>query len=72
MSDPRFCVHGVHWSDHCVACGIWRTYPKPVNSKPVEDDITCEHGTALDVHCCNCHSGFLFDTRSCTCVTVKR
>lgn len=21
----------------------------------------CEHGTALDVHCCNCHSGYIFD-----------
>ena len=24
-------------------------------------DVTCEHGVALDVHCCNCHSGFIFD-----------
>ncbi len=24
-------------------------------------DHVCEHGTALDVHCCNCHSGFIFD-----------
>ena len=24
-------------------------------------DIVCEHGTAMDVHCCNCHSGFIFD-----------
>ena len=24
-------------------------------------DATCEHGVALDVHCCNCHSGFIFD-----------
>jgi hypothetical protein len=21
----------------------------------------CEHGTAVDVHCCNCHNGFVFD-----------
>ena len=21
----------------------------------------CQHGTAWDVHCCNCHSGFIFD-----------
>lgn len=26
------------------------------------EDVTCEHGTAMDVHCCNCHSGFIFDT----------
>jgi hypothetical protein len=25
------------------------------------EDAVCEHGTALDVHCCNCHSGFIFD-----------
>lgn len=25
------------------------------------EDVTCEHGTAMDVHCCNCHSGFIFD-----------
>ena len=24
-------------------------------------DYVCEHGTAIDVHCCNCHSGFRFD-----------
>jgi hypothetical protein len=24
-------------------------------------DVTCRHGVALDVHCCNCHSGFIFD-----------
>jgi hypothetical protein len=30
-------------------------------------DTVCEHGTAMDVHCCGCHSGFLFDSRKCTC-----
>lgn len=30
-------------------------------------DYVCEHGTAMDVHCCNCHSGFLFDPDSCVC-----
>ena len=25
------------------------------------DFPTCEHGTAMDVHCCHCHSGFIFD-----------
>lgn len=24
-------------------------------------DVVCMHGTAMDVHCCNCHSGFIFD-----------
>lgn len=32
------------------------------------DDTHCKHGTAWDVHCCNCHSGFLFDVMDCTCV----
>jgi len=30
-------------------------------------DYVCEHGVAVDVHCCNCHSGFLFDVVSCVC-----
>lgn len=30
-------------------------------------DKTCQHGAALDVHCCNCHSGFLFYPDSCVC-----
>jgi hypothetical protein len=32
-------------------------------------DVVCEHGTAMDVHCCNCHSGFLFDASACVCGT---
>ncbi len=31
------------------------------------DDPTCEHGVAWDVHCCGCHSGFIFDSRKCVC-----
>lgn len=34
-------------------------------------DPVCEHGTAMDVHCCNCHGGFLFDSRSCVCKTTS-
>ena len=30
-------------------------------------DHVCEHGTALDVHCCNCHSGFMFYPDECLC-----
>lgn len=33
-----------------------------------EPDTVCEHGTAWDVHCCGCHSGFLFDPSSCVCL----
>jgi hypothetical protein len=32
-----------------------------------EGDAVCDHGTAVDVHCCNCHSGFLFDADACVC-----
>lgn len=38
---------------------------------PQQDETgewACEHGTALDVHCCNCHSGFLFDVNWCVCI----
>lgn len=34
-------------------------------------DQVCEHGTAMDVHCCNCHSGFIFD-RGHQCPDVGR
>lgn len=30
-------------------------------------DYVCEHGPAVDVHCCNCHSGFLFTPEDCVC-----
>jgi NAD-dependent SIR2 family protein deacetylase len=30
-------------------------------------DAVCEHGTAADVHCCNCHHGFLFAPYDCEC-----
>lgn len=35
--------------------------------EPTTGDWHCEHGTALDVHCCHCHSGFLFDPDGCIC-----
>jgi hypothetical protein len=38
-------------------------------SKRCSPDVVCEHGVAMDVHCCGCHSGFLFDVESCTCLT---
>lgn len=37
------------------------------NDLPDVGDMVCEHGTAMDVHCCNCHSGFLFDINLCVC-----
>jgi hypothetical protein len=36
-----------------------------------ETEPKCEHGTALDVHCCNCHSGFIFD-RHHECPPIER
>ncbi len=44
--------------------------PRPVAapSTTPQEDVTCEHGVAMDVHCCGCHSGFLFDSMSCTCL----
>ena len=33
--------------------------PKP--SCTCRLDAVCQHGTAMDVHCCHCHSGFIFD-----------
>ncbi len=32
----------------------------------MEDEI-CKHGIAMNVHCCNCHSGFLFYPEDCIC-----
>ena len=48
---------GAHQKPEAVAVG-YGPYEEPV----------CEHGTAMDVHCCGCHSGFLFDVQSCTCL----
>lgn len=40
---------------HLNADGAHHVCPKD------STDPVCEHGTALDVHCCDCHSGFIFD-----------
>jgi hypothetical protein len=34
-------------------------------------DWVCEHGTAMDVHCCNCHSGFQFNYTDCHCTSAE-
>jgi hypothetical protein len=41
--------------------------PGPLFAQTPDGDWVCEHGTASDVHCCGCHSGFLFDSRTCVC-----
>jgi hypothetical protein len=41
-----------------------RDTPQPQPAAVTVDDVgdaVCQHGTAMDVHCCNCHSGFIFD-----------
>lgn len=47
------------------ASGAFEVYPPVAFLKLF--DACCVHGTAMDVHCCNCHSGFLFDAASCVC-----
>ena len=37
----------------------------------VDVDPSCTHGTAWYVHCCNCHSGFIFDLKH-ECPTEPR
>ena len=38
-----------------------------------EGEFVCQHGTAMDVHCCNCHSGFVFDYRhECPAASPER
>lgn len=46
---------------------IWRE-SKP--DDPFDSDVVCQHGTAADVHCCNYHHGFLFDTNECECELI--
>ena len=40
-------------------------------SEPQRDDVCCEHGVAMDVHCCGCHSGFLFNVNACSCIAIE-
>ena len=54
------CGHGPHGSV-CLA----NAFACSCNGQP-EHDVVCQHGTAADVHCCGCHSGFLFsETYAC-------
>lgn len=44
-------------------------HQQPLATAPSnEPEPTCKHGAAWDVHCCGCHSGFLFDTSNCVCL----
>jgi hypothetical protein len=35
-------------------------------------DPVCMHGAALDVHCCGCHDGFIFDNYHDCEATLRR
>lgn len=62
---------GEMWNgDTCATCG-WSERLDPVNRQRRADAV-CEHGTAMDVHCCGCHSGFLFDVAACNCLREGR
>lgn len=50
----------------CFECGWVQEAPREL-----VPDVVCAHGVAMDVHCCGCHSGFLFDGASCTCLNAK-
>ncbi len=55
----------------CSKCGYEAraaaSLAPPQEEEQMKDEHVCEHGMAMDVHCCNCHSGFLFDVNSCVC-----
>lgn len=68
-AEPRYCQKcgsnairtvepGLFVCDWCDA--VMRDKSSPLQETPAPDPV-CQHGTALDVHCCNCHSGFIFD-----------
>jgi hypothetical protein len=44
----------------CYVCSK-KFDPKQGRNPEPPPDVVCSHGTAMDVHCCNCHSGFIFD-----------
>lgn len=43
-----------------IDCGDLVITPGAIHRDDVGDYV-CQHGTAMDVHCCGCHSGFIFD-----------
>ncbi len=49
------------------AVDLHPSLPKSMFHQNPDGDWVCEHGTASDVHCCGCHSGFIFDRTQCTC-----
>lgn len=67
---------------YCGPCDAY-TNANPCKACGAETDLlpdpVCEHGTAVDVHCCadgglvypGCHSGFLFDIKECRCTLVQ-
>lgn len=72
-----YCTHPSIDGEECNLCGMKipnaeqpAAVPAAERTEPRQNDQgdwVCQHGTAMDVHCCNCHSGFLFDSRKCVC-----
>ena len=48
------------WRPHSDCCGFGAD-GTPCACYCHGNDVVCKHGVAMDVHCCNCHSGFIFD-----------
>lgn len=45
----------------------------PVPRAEEAPDEVCQHGVAMDVHCCRCHSGFIFDKdHECPAASAER
>jgi len=49
------------WGYDSHAKALATDYLRLLAQEEARGEVVCEHGTAVDVHCCNCHSGFLFD-----------
>jgi hypothetical protein len=43
------------------AAGVVTTCGQLHQAEVLAGPEACQHGTAMDVHCCHCHSGFIFD-----------
>lgn len=62
------CGPGVECSGHPFLELVLRAAAQRPPQIDHAGDYVCEHGTAMDVHCCGCHSGYLFDITQCTCL----
>ena len=67
------CGNDLEWDEVDIGVGTARgpAYCPDPDCKFDANNPVCKHGTAMDVHCCNCHYGFLFDADSCTCINTE-